>query len=441
MDKTILNVVVIFILLVANGIFAMSEIAMISAKKVRLKQKADNGDASAKTALELAENPNRFLSTTQIGITLIGILAGALGGATLSTELGALISKIEVLAPYSEGIAFTIVVLLTTYFSLVIGELIPKRLAMGNPEKIAAAVAIPMQALSKFTAPIVHLLSRSTELGLKIIGADPSTDPPITEEEIRILMKQGTQVGIFEEAEEDMVTGVFRLGDRFIDSIMTPRTEIEWIDLEETNESILEQIISSSHTRFPAALYDLDNVQGILSAKDFLAGYQTDTNINLQKFIQPPLFVPDSMSALKVLENLKQAGMHVALVLDEFGGLLGMVTLYDILKAIVGGIPTAGEEPEPQAILREDGSWLLDGLLSIDEFKDTLLFPPLPDEDRVGYQTLGGFVMSQFGEVPISGMAFEWNNYRFEVVDMDGRRIDKVLVTPLNPDNNYSNLL
>jgi len=424
MDKTILNVVVIFILLVANGIFAMSEIALISAKKVRLKQKADNGDASAKTALELAENPNRFLSTTQIGITLIGILAGALGGATLSTELGAFISKVEVLVPYSEGIAFTIVVLLTTYFSLVIGELIPK-----------------MQGLSKITAPIVHLLSRSTELGLKIIGADPSTEPPVTEEEIRILMKQGTQVGIFEEAEEDMVTGVFRLGDRFIDSIMTPRTEIEWIDLEETNESILEQIISSSHTRFPAALSDLDNVQGILSAKDFLAGYQTDTNINLQKFIQPPLFVPDSMSALRVLENLKQAGMHVALVLDEFGGLLGMVTLYDILKAIVGGIPTAGEEPEPQAILREDGSWLLDGLLTIDEFKDTLQFPPLPDEDRVGYQTLGGFVMSQFGEVPTSGMAFEWNNYRFEVVDMDGRRIDKVLVTPLNPDNNPANLL
>ncbi len=433
------EILLIFLLLVANGIFAMSEIALVSSRKVRLQQRAEDGNLSARAALDLAESPNRFLSTVQIGITLVGILAGALGGATIAEDLAQLLAQVEVLEPYSHGLALAIVVILTTYFTLVIGELIPKRLGLNNPEKIAVAVALPMRFLSRMTSPIVSVLSASTEFGLRIIGAVPSQEPPVTEEEIKVLMEQGTQVGVFEEAEQDMVEGIFRLNDRYIDAIMTPRTEIEWIDLEETNQEILTQIQESHHTSFPVGHDSLDNVQGILLAKDILSKQLSGEPYNIVDLLQPPLFVPDSMSALKVLEMIKTAGVHVALVLDEYGGLLGMVTLYDILKAIVGDISGPGDSSEPQAVRREDGTWLLDGLLSIDDLKEVLGVEDLPDEDRIGYQTLGGFIMSQLGSIPNAGQYFHWNNFRFEVMDMDGRRVDKVLVIPnsdteANPD-------
>ena len=428
MDNLFLEIFLIFILLLANGVFAMSEIAMVSARKVRLQQKAEEGNKAARTALELAENPNRFLSTVQIGITLIGILAGALGGATLARRLALVLAEIELLAPYSQALALVVVVILTTYFSLIIGELVPKRLGLNNPEAIATAVALPMRFLSAINAPVVKFLSASTDLGLRILGVRPSREPPVTEEEIRVLMEQGTQVGIFEEAEQDMIESVFRLSDRYIDAIMTPRTEIEWLDLDETPEEMLQVIRSSNHSRFPVARDNLDNVQGVLKAKDFLNHMLSGEPFDVQKLIQPPLFVPDSMSALKVLEMIKVAGVHEALVLDEYGGLLGMVTLYDILRAIVGDIPGPDDSNEPQIILREDGSWLLDGLLSIDEVKELLNIDQLPDEARIGYQTLGGFLLSQLGSIPSSGQHFTWNNIRFEIIDMDGRRIDKVLV-------------
>ncbi len=430
MKDSIVQIILIFFLLLLNGIFAMSEIALVSSRKVRLQQLAKEGNKSAETALRISEKPNHFLSTVQIGITLIGILAGALGGATLSEKLGALLAKINWLAPYSQGTAFAIIVLLTTYFSLVIGELIPKRLALNSPEKIAMLVAMPMKSISWLTSPIVRLLSASTDFGLRILGVEPSNDPIITEEEIKVLMKQGTQSGIFEEAEEDMVTGVFRLGDRYIDSIMTPRTEIEWIDLDEPIEMIMDQVINSNHNRFPVATDELDNVHGILLAKDLLSHSLNGSQPVISDLLQPALFVPDSMSALKALDLLKEAGAHAALVIDEFSGVLGMVTLYDILKAIVGSIPTAGEETEIQMFQRDDGSWLFDGLIPIDEVKDTLGIDMLPEEDRVGYQTLGGFVMTMLDSIPEAGQSFDAMNMHFEVMDMDGRRVDKVLVTP-----------
>ena len=429
MNVPIAEILLIFLLLVANGIFAMSEIAMVSARKIRLQQKAEDGVKSAQVALDLSENPNRFLSTVQIGITLIGILAGALGGATLASALAVLIARVEVLAPYSQGLALAVIVLLTTYFSLVIGELIPKRLALNNPEAIAIAVAPPMRLLSRLTAPIVRVLSASTDLGLRILGIKPSLEPPVTEEEIRGLMEQGTQVGIFEAAEQDMIESVFRLSDRYIDAIMTPRTEIEWVDLDETNQEILLEILQSNHSRFLAAHDTLDNVQGILSAKDFLIKMASGQPFDIQDLLQPPLFVPDSMSTLRVLEMIKVAGVHEALVIDEYGGLLGLVTLYDILRAIVGDIPGPGDEAEPKIIQREDGSWLADGLVSIDDVKELFEIENLPDEDRVGFQTLGGFILSQLGTIPVSGQNFTWHEIRFEILDMDGRRIDKVLLS------------
>jgi len=437
MSNTAIEILLIFLLLVLNGVFAMSEIAVISSRKVRLQQKAEEGDARAKAALELANSPNRFLSTIQIGITLIGILAGALGGATLADKLGAWLKGFDALKQYGDGIALAIVVILTTYFSLVIGELLPKRLGLLNPEQVAMAAAKPMRFLSKITAPLVKILSASTDFGLRLLGASPSKEPPITEEEIKVLMEQGTLVGVFEEAEQDMIEGVFRLNDRPIDSIMTPRTEIEWLDLNETKEEILLEIKQSRHNSFPVAQENLDNVVGMLSAKDFLEKMLAGETFNITDLLQPPLFIPDSMSSLRALERIKDAGVHEALVLDEYGGLLGMVTLYDILKAIVGEIPGPGTETEPKAVRREDGSWLLDGLLSIDEVKEVLEVNELPDENRIGYQTLGGFMMSQMGRIPDVGQHFEWKGMRFEVIDMDGRRIDKVLVwnTPPNSED------
>ena len=431
MDTSFLSIIIIFLLIVINGIFAMSEISLISARKIRLQQMAKDGIRSAQAALDISENPNKFLSTIQIGITLIGILSGALGGAALSSKLSVPFQSISWLAPYSEAVAFAIVVLLTTYFSLVIGELIPKRLGMNSPEKIASAVALPMKAISWLTSPVVKLLSGSTDIGLKILGIEASKDPIITEEEIKILMKQGTQSGIFESAEEDMVTGIFRLGGRYIDSIMTPRTEIEWIDLEEPFEVILEQVINSNHSRFPVAIGELDNVQGILLSKDLL-GKSLNGNVpSIPDLLQPPLFVPDSTSALKALDLIKEAGAHAALVIDEFSGVLGMVSLYDVLKSIVGSIPTAGEEEELQVVQREDGSWLLDGLLAIDEVKEILGVEILPEEDRVGFQTLGGFMMTVLDSIPEVGQYFDVYRLRFEIMDMDGKRVDKVLVTPI----------
>ena len=431
MDDTFLEIAIIFILLVINGVFAMSEIALISSRKVRLQQMAKEGNRSAKSALEISEKPNHFLSTVQIGITLIGILAGAVGGATLADRLSVVLSKIEWLEAYSGGAALVIVVLLTTYFTLVIGELIPKRLGLNNPEKIATSMAPLMKALSWLTSPIVHLLSASTDLGLRILGVEPSNDPIITEEEIKVLMRQGAQSGIFEEAEEDMVSGIFKLGDRYIDSIMTPRTEIEWIDLDEPFNIILDQVINSKHNRFPVATGELDNVLGILLAKDLLSASLNGSEPIIADLLLPSLFVPDSTSALKALDLLKEAGAHAALVIDEFSGILGMVTLYDVLKAIVGTIPTAGEEQEIQFVKREDGSWLFDGLLPIDEVKELLGIEFLPDEERVGFQTLGGFIMTVLDSIPETGQHFETLDLRFEVVDMDGKRVDKILVTPL----------
>lgn len=421
------QIMFIIFLTIANGVFSMSEIAIVSARKARLQQWVNEGNAKARVALDLADSPNRLLSTVQIGITLIGILAGVVGGATISEELSARLVSIPLLSPYSEAIALGIVVLGITYLTLVIGELVPKRIALHNAERIACTMAAPMRVLSQIASPAVYLLSISTDAVLRILGIRPVAETPVTEEEINILIEQGMKAGTFEEAERDMVERVFLLGDLRVGALMTPRTEIVWLDIDDSPEEILRKIADSGNSRFPVGQGSLDNILGIVQVKDML-GRNMGKPADLKASLRRPLFVPESTHALKVLELFKQSGIHISLVVDEYGSVQGLVTLNDILEEIVGDIPSIEELEEPQAVQREDGSWLLDGMLPVNDLKDIFSIKELPGEGI--YQTLGGFVLMHMGRIPHEGNHFEWGELRFEVVDMDKNRIDKVLVMP-----------
>jgi putative hemolysin len=424
------EILIILVLIIANGIFSMSEMAVVSARKVRLQQLANQGDVKARAALKLAESPNNFLSTVQVGISLIGILAGAFGGATLAQRLAVYVKLIPFLAPYSEQVSFGVVVLIITYLSLIIGELVPKRLALNHPERIAAFVAIPMRAVSALASPVVHLLSASTELVLRMLGIRPSEEPQVTEEEIRILIEQGTEAGTFEEAEQDMVERVFRLGDRPVSSFMTPRPDIIWLDLEDPAEENRQKMSENGYSRYPVCQGGLDNVLGIIPVTDLLARSFRNESLDLTVGLRQPVFVPESTRGLKVLELFKQTITHMALVVDEYGVIQGLVTLNDIMSEIVGDVPAGPGEDEPQAVQREDGSWLLDGMLPVDEFFELFDMEEWESEERGSYQTLGGFVITHLGRIPAAADHFEWQGMRVEVMDMDGNRVDKVLVVP-----------
>ncbi len=432
MSSVFLEILLVLLLILANGVFAMSEMAIVSARKARLQQLASEGDAKAQAALELANAPNHFLSTVQIGITLIGILAGAFGGATIAEKLAELLNRVPQLAPYSEGLGLGIVVVIITYLSLVVGELAPKRLALNNPERIASAIALPMQTLSKLAAPVVHLLGISTEMLLRVLGVEESTEPPVTEEEIKLLIEQGTQAGMFEEAEQDMVERIFRLGDRRVTALMTPRRQIIWLDLDDSPEENRQTIINSPYSRFAVCRGDLDNVVGIVQLKDLFTSTSAGQPLDLEAYLRQPLVIPENTPGLKVLELFKETGMHTALVVDEYAVVQGLATLNDVLEAIVGDIPALGEQTEPMVVQREDGSWLLDGLLLVDEFKELFDLDALPGEERESYQTLGGFITMYLGDIPSSADYFEWGGLRIEVMDMDGNRVDKVLVSQLD---------
>lgn len=422
------EIVIIAFLILANGIFAVSELAVITARKSRLLDWSKNGNSRAKAALELAQTPDRFLYAVQIGITLIGILIGVFAGRGIASWTAQNLKSQPVIGLYSQEFGLVLVVLVITYFSLVIGELVPKRLARRHPETIATWVALPLSFFSRAAAPMVHLLSLSTDIVCRIFGKPRSQEPPVTEEEIRTLVRQGTAAGVFEEREQDMVEAVLRLGDKSARSLMTPRTQIAWLNLDSNTEQLREKVRSSGHSRFPVGNGSLDAVGGIVQAKDLLAHSLTGGGLDLSTLMRPPLFVPRSVTALEVLETFKKSGQHIALVVDEYGGIEGLLTHHDILEAIAGDIPI-GEKPEdPKAIKRHDGSWLLDGMLSIDEFREIFQMETLPGEKRDAYQTLGGFVFTQMGRVPAVTESFEWHGLRFEIVDMDGKRIDKVLV-------------
>ena len=424
-----IQLVILFLLIVANGVFAMAELAVASSRKVRLQQRAEDGDAGARAALDLANEPGRFLSTVQIGITLIGILTGAFGGASLGAYVARGLANIPVVGRYSEPLGFGLAIAAITYLSLVVGELVPKQLALGNAEGIAARVARPMRLLSTLTAPAVRLLSVSTTGVVRLLGIRPSAEPAVTEDEIRLLIEQGTQAGVFHETEQEVVENVFRLGDRRVADLMTPRPRVVWLDLAATPDETRRAMAASPHHFFPVCQGDLDRVVGVVSVKDLWARAAAGEPFDLAALLRPPLVVPETMPAFRVLEEFRRVGAPLALIVDEFGGIDGLVTLTDLLEALVGDFPAA-RDGDPRAIRREDGSWLVDGMLPVEEFRSAV-----PLGERLGaapgaYQTLGGLVLARLGRVPRPGDHFAWGGLRFEVVDMDGNRVDKVLVAP-----------
>ena len=425
-----IEILVLLFLILLNSLFVISEMAVVSARKARLQQQANEGNKRAATALGLAQNPNTFLSTIQIGITLISILLGAISGPTFSAPLASLLKRWPLLGPYADSLALVIVVVIVTGLSLVLGELVPKRIALHEPERIAASISGTMIFISKIFSPLVWLLGRTTDFVLQLIGVTPSKEPPVTEEEIQLLIDQGTEAGVFEEAEQDMVEGVFSLSDSRVYSLMTPRTDIVWLDIADSSDEIRRKIAESSFSRFPVCKDSLDTVLGIVKARDLLAPPNLSSDqFKLKDKLRPAIYIPETMLASRALEVFKEKNAELMFVIDEFGSLQGLLTLNDIIEEIVGDI-----EVEPQATQRQDGSWLLDGMLEVDNFKEIFKVDILPHEDE--YETLSGFVMISLGRVPQAADHFDWNDLRFEVVDMDGHRVDKVLVTTQPPRPN-----
>lgn len=438
MNQIFIEVVLIAVLIVINGLFSMTEIAVVSARRVRLLREAEEGSAGAATAVELQEKPDRFLSTVQIGITLVGILAGAFGGATVAQSLGDFLATFPVIAPYAPTIAFGIVILIITYFSLVIGELVPKNIALNRPETIAKIFSRPMNMVSRLTAPVVWLLSGSTSLVLRILRIGKATDAAITEEEIKAHIAHGTEIGILDETEQEILESVIRLDDLRVSALMIPRLKIQWLNTEDDSETIREKLINSPFSRLPVGRGSLDNIEGFVKAKDLLANVLQNDSFDLEMVLKQPLFVPETITALELLELYKNSSTHLAVVIDEFGATEGLITMNDLIEEIVGDFPT-GKGLTPSIIKREDGSLIIDGRLSIAEVEDILLLKDVPEDEHEIYQTLAGFVLARMERLPTEGDKFEWENYIFEIIDMDGRRIDKVLVTRKKKINDAGN--
>jgi putative hemolysin len=430
MNTPLISFLFLFGLILINGVFAMAEIAVISARKTRLRQSAEEGSRSAGLALELAESPGRFLSTIQVGITLIGILAGAFGEATFSRPLDALLGGVPWLAPYSRVLSVGVVVMGITYLSLVFGELTPKQIALNDPERIARRVAPVMSGLSRLATPLVLILSRSSALVLRLLNLRPSSEPLVTEEEIRVMLSQGTQSGVLEPIEEQIVEQVFRLGDQRVSQLATPRPEIQWLDPNDPVEETIEVIRNSGYSVYPVAEESLDNLLGVVEAADLLSRCMGGEAIDLRVLVKPALVVPETLRGYQLLALLKEHHAQYALTLDEYGGVQGLVTVFDLLESLVGELPEEHDLEDPDIVLREDGSYLLDGMLAVDRFKHLFRLERLPEEELVAYETVAGMVMSVLGRIPKAGDSFELPGLRLEVVDMDGNRIDKVLVTP-----------
>lgn len=428
------ELLVVFLLIVLNGVFSMSETAVVSARRARLQQRAEAGDDTAAAALELAQRPDRFLSTVQIGITLIGIIAGAFGGASLSQGVAVRLRTLGIEHNLSEKISFVLVVAFITYLSLVVGELVPKTLALNNAENIACRIARPMGMVSRFASPLVSFLSLSTRGVLRLMGVRPTPEAPVTEDEINILIAQGAKAGVFAEEEQEIVERVFRTADRRVSALMTPRREIVYLDVEDAWEENRLKIASAPHSAFPVCEGGLDNLLGVTLLKHIwqqgeAGGGAGGDSIDLRSTVRPAPYVLETTRSLKVLNAFKESRQNLVLVVDEYGNVLGMLTLHDVLEAMVGEVHGGGPVEDRAAVRREDGSWLLDGMLPADEFLH-LLEVRSPPEDMDEYTSLGGFVLARLGRIPSVGEVFEWEGLRFEVLDMDGHRIDRVLVTP-----------
>jgi putative hemolysin len=425
---------IILFLILANGLFAMSEIAVVTARKPRLRTQAEGGSASASAALRLAENPDDFLSTVQIGITLVNILAGVFGEAAITRQIEPYMRELPLVGAHSQAVSQGLVVITITYLTLVLGELLPKQIGLSYAERVAMRVASPMGILARLTAPLVSLLSVSTRVLLRLLPLKPSDEPAVTAEEVQILMEQGRESGVFEPINEEMVEQVFRLRERRVNDLMTPRPDVVYLDLEDALEKNRQIIIENRHSRYPVMKGDEDNVVGFVLARDLLAQALSDEPLDLQPLMRHVLIVPEGLLVLEVLNRFKDAKAQLAIIIDEYGELQGLMTFNDLLEEIVGDVPEVGDPPDPEAVPREDGSWLIDGMFPIDELREKFDIRSLPEEDGNYYQTIGGLIMMYLGRVPQAGDYFEWEQYRFEVVDMDWRRVDKVLLTPLGQE-------
>lgn len=424
---------ILLLLIVLNGVFAMSEIAVVSARKTRLQAMVEEGKTGADAALALAESPNRFLSTVQIGITLINIVAGTFGGATLATQIADALVTLSVPPDVAQGIGVALIIGLTTYLSLVIGELVPKRIGLIDPEGVASFVAGPMNILSKIAAPLVDFLSFSTNLVLRVMPVKQSEAPSVTEGEIITLVREGTVIGTIEELEQEMVEAVFRLDDIHIGGLVTPRSDIVWLDINDTDEMIRHKISNEVYTAYPVCENSVDRVLGLIHAKDLLGRiFRNEPVDDIQAIMRPAEFIPENVAVAEVLERFKRTGVHTAIVISEFGGVNGLVTLHDIMEAIVGDIDDIDHpEGNRDAVKRADGTWLLDGSLPIHRLVEIYPHLNLPEDEVGEYDTLAGFILTRFQRVPKESDAFIWNDVSFEIVDMDELRIDKVLTNQI----------
>ncbi|HEX7150190.1 MAG TPA: hemolysin family protein [Thermoanaerobaculia bacterium] len=421
-SRIALEAVLIVLLVLANGIFALAEIAVVSSRKARLRARSEAGDRGAAVALELAEQPNDFLSTVQIGITLVGILAGVFGGATLAEVLGARLNGVGWIAPHGENVALTLIVIAITYLSLVVGELVPKRIALTNPERFAAAMSPFMRRLSRVARPAVWFLSVSTAAVVKALRIPRSKEPAVTEEELTSMLEMGRETGEFHPAEEEMIKSIFALGDRPASAIMTPRHEVVWLDLTRPTAELQRTIVESGVSRFPAAEGSIDHVAGIIDVKDLIDACFSGAPIDLRAAMREPLVVPETASALQILHQFQIRQMEIAIVVDEYGGFEGVVTVADLAMRVLG------LEEEGELVQREDGSWLVDAMMNFDDFAKEVGLRIHGDQE---HDTVAGFVLSRLGRLPRVADRLDASGFRFEIVDMDGRRVDKLLVTAL----------
>ncbi len=430
----VMDIALLLFLILLNGVFAMSEIAVISSRKSRLHRLAEDGSPGAGTALALHNDPSTFLSTVQVGITSVGILSGAIGESALADPLTVWMSQFALMEPYARGIAITLVVVGLTYFSVVVGELVPKRLGLLAPEGIASFIARPMNALSRFSRPVVWLLSSSSALLLRLMGARRKEEPPVTDDEINVLMEQGAEAGVFHESEQEIVSNVLRLDEQRIGAIMTHRSDIYLVDLDDPEEEIHRRIAESPFERIVVCRDGLDHVVGILRTSDLLKTALAHAPLNVEAILRQPLYVPETVTTIQLLESFRKARMQFALIVDEYGELEGLVTLTDVLTSIVGDLPSSDAPDEQDVVMREDGSWLVDGAVTMERLKSALdIDEEFPGEEENAFNTLGGLIMHLLGRVPAVADHFDLRGLRFEVMDMDRNRVDKVLVARIAP--------
>ena len=429
-----MDVLLLLLLIMLNAVFAMSEMAVVSSRKARLQRMADDGFPGAKSAVQLNEEPSAFLSTIQVGITTIGILSGVVGEGLIAAPIAAWLSQYEVLAPYAKGFSVALVVAIITYLSVVIGELVPKRLALLAPERIASVVARPMVWLAGIARPMVVGLSASSNLLLRLIGARRTDEPPVTDDEIKVLMEQGAEAGVFHQSEQAIVSNVLRLDDQRIGAIMTPRMDIFAIDLDEDDAMVRGAIAESPHSRVVVCRGGLEHILGVLRIGDLLKPALQGETLDVERHLAPPLFLPETISTTQLLESFRRERVQFGLIVDEYGDLQGLVSLTDVLTSIVGDLPEQDDPTDTDLVQREDGSWLVDGSVGLERLKQVLEIDELPEESERGFHTIGGFAMHSLGRIPSVADHFEASGYRFEVVDMDRNRVDKVLVARL-PDS------